>query len=161
MQYPEAKFNIGQESDMKVHAETVAKEMRRARASNGERLFRVSEFLTAQQVASFFSRMVAKIRQQTTPEDISGDPDIIAMKDEQNFFSAKEAVRTVLNVKHPVSYDQYNICSMVKDNTLRKLKLGVLKLLRENLSISMLPDQRKKAPYISLLEDIAKECSCS
>ena len=161
MQYPEAKFNIGQESGMKVHAETVAKEMRRARASNGERLFRVSEFLTAQQVASFFFRMVAKIRQQTTPEDISGDPDIIAMKDEQNFFSAEEAVRTVLNVKHPASYDQYNICSMVKDNTLLKLKLGVLKLLRENLSISMLPDQRKRAPYISLLEDIAKECSCS
>ena len=41
---------------MKVDAETVAKEMRRARASNGEQLFRVSEFLIDQQVASFFSR---------------------------------------------------------------------------------------------------------
>lgn len=110
-QYLEARFNMGQESGMKVDAETVAKEMRRARASNGERLFRVSEFLTAQQVASFFSRMAAKIRQQTIPEDISSDPDIIAMEDEQNFSSAKEAVMTTLNVKHPVSYDQYNICS--------------------------------------------------
>ena len=63
----------------------------------------------------------------------------------QGFSSAKEAVMTALNVKHPVSYDQYNICSMVKDNTLRKLKLDVLKLLCENLSISMPPDQRKKA----------------
>ena len=160
-QYLEAKFNIGQESGMKVDAETVSKEMRRARASNGERLFRVSEFLTAQQVASFFSRMAAKVRQQTIPEGISADPDIIAMEDEQNFSSAKEAVMTALNVKHPVSYDQYNICSMVKDNTLRKLKLDVLKLLCENLSISMPPDQRKKAPYISLLEDIVKNCSCS
>jgi len=155
-QYLEAKFNIGQESGMKVDAETVAKEMRRARASNGERLFRVSEFLTAQQVASFFSRMAAKIRQQTIPEDISGDPDIIAMKEEQNFSSAKEAVMTALNVKHPVSYDQYNICSMVKDNTLQKLKLGVLKLLCENLSISMPPDQQKKAPYIALFKDIVR-----
>ena len=34
---------------MKVDAETVSKEMRRARASNGECLFRVSEFLTAKQ----------------------------------------------------------------------------------------------------------------
>ena len=160
-QYLEAKFNIGQENGMKVDAETVSKEMRRARASNGERLFRVSEFLTAQQVASFFSRMAAKVRQQTIPEGISADPDIIAMEDEQNFSSAKEAVMTALNVKHPVSYDQYNICSMVKDNTLRKLKLDVLKLLCENLSISMPPDQRKKAPYISLLEDIVKNCSCS
>ena len=55
--------------------------------------------------------MAAKIRQQTIPEDISSDPDIIAMEDEQNFSSAKEAVMTTLNVKHPVSYDQYNICS--------------------------------------------------
>lgn len=68
---------------------------------------------------------------------------------------------TALNVKHLVSYNQYNICSMVKDNTLRKLKLDVFKLLCENLSISMPPDQRKKAPYISLLEDIVKNCSCS
>ena len=145
-QYLEAKFNIGQESGMKVDAETVSKDMRSARASNSERLFRVSEFLTAQQVASFFSRMAAKVRLQTIPDDISGDPDIIAMEDEQNFSSSKEAVMTALNFKHPVSYDHYNICSMVKDNTLQKLKLDVLKLLCENLSISMPPGQRKKAP---------------
>ena len=145
-QYLEAKFNICQESSMKVDAETVSKETRRARASNGERLFRVSEFLTAQQVASFFSRMAAKVRQQTIPDDISGDPDIIAMENEQNFSSAKEAVMTALNFKQPVSYDQYNICSMLKDNTLRKLKLDVLKLLCENLSISMPAGSDQKGP---------------
>ena len=101
---------------MRVDAKAISKEMRRTRASNGERLFRVSEFLPAQQVASFFSRMAEKIRHQTIPEDIFGDPDIIAMEGEQNFSSAQEAVETALNVKHPVSYDQYNICSMVKDD---------------------------------------------
>ena len=45
--YLEARFNIGQESGMKIDADVVVKEMRRARGSNGERLFRVSEFLTA------------------------------------------------------------------------------------------------------------------
>ena len=97
---------------MKVDAETVSKEMRRARAFNGKCLFRVSEFLTAQQVALFFSRMAAKVRQQTIPDDICGDPDIIAMENEQNFSYAKEAVMTALNFKHPVSYDQYNICML-------------------------------------------------
>ena len=33
--YLEAKFKIGQESGMKLDAEVVAKEMRRARGSNG------------------------------------------------------------------------------------------------------------------------------
>ena len=37
------------------------------------------------------------------------------MEDEQNFCSAKEFVMAVLYLQHPISYDQYDICSMVKD----------------------------------------------
>ena len=77
-------------------AEAVAKKMRRTRGSNGERLFTASEFLTAQQVASFFSRMAAKIKQQTTPEETLSDQDILAMEDEQNFCSAKDFVMAAL-----------------------------------------------------------------
>lgn len=159
--YLEAKFNIGQQSGMKLDAKIVAKEMRKARSSSGERLFNVSEFLTAQQVASFFSRMAAKVKNQTTTGESISDQDILAMEDEQNFYSAKESVMAELHVQHPISYDQYDICSMVKDKTLTKLKLAVLKLLCENLNLSMPPDQRKKAPYISLLEDLVKTCTCS
>ena len=53
---------------------------------------------------------------------------------------------TALHVQHPISYDQYEVCYMVKDKSLNKLKLGVLKLLCENLNISMPADQRRKAP---------------
>ena len=53
---------------------------------------------------------------------------------------------TALHVQHPISYDQYDICCMVKDESLGKLKLGVLKLLCENLYISMPADERRKAP---------------
>ena len=53
-EYLTARFTIGQESGKKVDAENVATEMRRAKELNGERLFSVSEFLTTQQVASFF-----------------------------------------------------------------------------------------------------------
>ena len=70
-------------------ADAIAKKMRRARGSNGERLFTVSEFLTAQQVASFSSGMAAKIKQQTTPEETLSDQDILAMEDEQNFFKGQ------------------------------------------------------------------------
>ena len=59
---------------MKLDAEAVAKEMRRARGSNGERLFKVSEFVTAHQVASFFSRVAAKIKQHTTPGEALSEP---------------------------------------------------------------------------------------
>ena len=159
--YLEAKSKIGQESGMKLNAEAVAKEMRRAQGSNGERLFKVSEFLTAHQVASFFSRKAAKIKQQTTPGEALSDSDVLAIEDEENFSRAKESVMTALHVQHPISNDQYDVRSMVKDKSLSKLKLGVLKLLCENLNISMPADQRRKAPYISLLEDLVKTCSCS
>ena len=61
----------------------------------------VSEFLTAQQVASFSSGMAAKIKQQTTPEETLSDQDILAMEDEQNIcngcivFAAPNKLRPV------------------------------------------------------------------
>ena len=44
--------------------------MRKAKDINGERLFDSIDFLTAQQVASFYSRLVAK---KTTDEDTEDD----------------------------------------------------------------------------------------
>ena len=105
--------------------------------------------------------MTAKIKQQTTPGEPLSDSDVLAIGDEVNFSRAKESVITALHVQHPISYDQHDVCCMVKDKSLKKLKLGVLKLLCESLNISMPADQRRKAPYISLLEDLVKTCSCS
>ena len=65
-------MSIGQATGRKLDAEIVAKEMRHALGSDGRRLFKSSEFLTEQQITSYFSRLSAKVRQQvvTTEEDI-------------------------------------------------------------------------------------------
>ena len=106
--------------------------------------------------------MATKIKQQTTPGEALSDSDVLAIEDEENFSRARESVMTALHVQHPISYDRYDVCCMVKDKSLSKLKLGVLvKLLCGNLNISMPADQRRKAPYMSLLEDLVKTCSCS
>ena len=55
--YLEAKFNIGQSTGKKLDPGVVAKEMRRARGPNGDRLFAVTTSLSAQQISSFFSRL--------------------------------------------------------------------------------------------------------
>lgn len=70
--YLEAKFNLGQETGRKLHPDNVAKEMRRALNSDGKCLFKPIEFLTEQQITSFFGRLAAKVRQQlvATDEDI-------------------------------------------------------------------------------------------
>ena len=48
-------FEEGERTGIKVNPDTVAKTMRRARNENNERVFQVSELLTSQQVASYFS----------------------------------------------------------------------------------------------------------
>ena len=73
--------------------------------------------------------MTAKIKQQTTPGEPLSDSDVLAIGDEENFSRAKESVITALHcVQHPISYDQHDVCCMVKDKSPKKLKLGVLKL---------------------------------
>ena len=137
--------------------------MRRAKGLNKERLFSVSEFLTTQKVASFFSRMAAKVKQQTIPcTQAVTEQDLVAMEEEFNLSNAKESIFEQLNVTHSIHYQQYN-CSMVENNTLKNLELAVLKLLCESFNLALPPgvDQRKKTSYIALLEDLVRCCSYS
>ncbi|KAI8510762.1 hypothetical protein Bbelb_116780 [Branchiostoma belcheri] len=55
-------------SRKKSDPQTVSKAMKHARDSQGQRLFRVNDFLTTQQVSSYFSRLAAK-RRKTTEDD--------------------------------------------------------------------------------------------
>ena len=80
--YLEAKFNISQSTGRKLEPDVVAKEMCRAWGSDGERLFCGSEFLTPQQVSSYFSCLAAKLRQQQVEET---PQDVLAAEEQSNF----------------------------------------------------------------------------
>ena len=155
--YLEAKFNIGQTTGRKLDAETVAREMRSAIGPDGKRLFKVSEFLTTQQVFSFFSRLAAKARNRVPTED-----DIRACEEEIHFNAARQEILSSLQLEHPIVYDQYNICELTKKGTLKNMKLGLLQFLCENFELeSPAKKVRSKAPYLSLLEKMVSNCSCS
>ena len=82
--------------------------MRRAKNVSGEQLFSSSEFLTVEQIASYFSRFAAKGRRQLATEQ-----DACAAVKEENLCSARESVLTSLDLEHPaITYDQYNICNI-------------------------------------------------
>ena len=49
---------------MKLDLDVVAKEVRRVRGPNGDRLFAATEFLSAQQISSSVFRLAAKARQK-------------------------------------------------------------------------------------------------
>ena len=67
-EYLDDKFQIGQESGHKSDPEKVSRDMRYARRDNGERRFDVEEFLTAQQIQSYFSRTAAKLKHAVTAQ---------------------------------------------------------------------------------------------
>ena len=82
--------------------------------------FQASEFLSSSQVASFFSRQSAAVR-QSDPDEM----DVQAALEENKFSQAKETVETV-QLQHPLVYYHYDLCAMALRKTLKQLKLPTL-----------------------------------
>ncbi|CAH3124010.1 unnamed protein product, partial [Pocillopora meandrina] len=119
--YLEAKFKLGQETGRKLHPDNVSKEMRRALNSDG------------------------KLRQQL----VATDEDICAAEEEVNFHIAREEILADINLEHPIVFDQYNICALVRDNSLTRFKLGLLQILCEKFNLeAFITDRRKKSSYV-------------
>ena len=155
--YLDAKFNIGQETGRKMDPNAVSVQMRKALDSNGKRLFTVNEFLSPQQIKSYFSRRAAKLRQQC---DVTSE-DAAAAEEESNFCLARDAAFANLQLQHPIEFNQYNICQMFTDNSLGKIKLGLLQEMCEGLELNV-PEKRlrRRAPYVDLLKEVVHKCSC-
>jgi len=131
--------------------------MRHAKDAGVEKLFSSSELLSAQQISSHFSRLSARGRYQVVSE-----MDLRVVEEEYNFDSAKETVLSTLDLQHPIIYDQLNICSLVRDRKLSKLKVGMLQMIFHVLNLeSPVPPVRRKAPYLAALEEAVKKCSCT
>ena len=156
-EYLDAKFEIGRATGRKMNGELVSKQMRRAQGPDGGRLFVVSEFLSPQQITSYFSRRAAKDR-LGAPID---DNDIDAYEEECNFAAARmTAVQTIV-LEHPITYDHYDICSMVRDESLKKLKLLMLQNVCRSLELNVpKKDVRSKDLYMNLLKEAVGRCSC-
>ena len=153
--YLTAKFNIGESTGRKVDASLVARDIRRARGSNGERLFKSSEFLTTQQITSYFTRLSATLRQHTHEVDIA------AIEDEINFSAAREHVMATITIQHPIIFDQYNICAMTEEDTLKHLKVALLQVICKGLNLSIPHSPiRRNAPYLQLFKEAISRCSC-
>ena len=113
--YLTAKFNIGQSTGRKVDASLVARDMRRAHGLNGERLFKSTEFLTSQQISSYFS----------------------CLSCQQTFSSARDQVMATVTLQHPIVFDLYNICAMAEEDTLKNLKVSLLQVISPGLNLDI------------------------
>ena len=88
---------------MKLDLDVVAKEMRGVRGPNGDRLFAATEFLSAQQISSFFFRLAAKARQKELQVK---EQDARTVEEEVNFSTDRDRVISSLHIAYPIVVDQ-------------------------------------------------------
>ena len=103
--------------------------MRYAKTVDCNRLFTRSEFLTTQQVQSFFSRQAGhgKLRHQHAEYD-SGDHE--AVVERQQYWETCAQILQEVQLQHPVTYDNFNLCTRYHANKPNQLSVSMLVYLR-------------------------------
>ena len=145
--YLEDKFVLGQETGHKLDPASVARDMRFAKDKEGRRQFTVREFLTAQQVQSFFSRRASRLRQVTTE-------DTEAAEESEAYDNARTLVLKEVQLCHPIVFDSFNLCDMSRKNRLGDLSVAMLRTVCEHFDIDVKEiTVQRKAPYLTLLEE--------
>ena len=90
----------------------VARDMRRARNPNGDRLFAVFELLAPLKVASFLSRLAAKVRQQSVARLSMSQRGWVPWRT-MPLLSVRRLLFESLQLVHPMTCDYYDVCAMV------------------------------------------------
>lgn len=157
-QHLNAKFQIGERTGKKADPTEVSKAMSTAKDSNGDRLFSYEDFLTSQQISSYFSRLAAK---RSVEGDQPDSEDETPREDFQSELSDKVLSEVSIQHSHPITYDSYNICELVFNSKLGSFSVSMLRGICESfgLDIAEITVKRKK-PFVTLLSNLVQGCSC-
>ena len=140
-----AKSRVGQTTGRKLDAEMVAREMRRARDPYNIRLFQVLVFLSQSDAL-----------RQSDPDEMH----VQASEEESNFSQVKEVVE-IVQLQHPLVYDQQDPCALAMERGLKNLKLPMLRCGCEDMGLDIpLPFVRGIAPYSALVKYFTNNCTC-
>lgn len=152
-------YDVGEKTGQKADPVAVSNTMRKSRLPSGEPMFSIEEYLTAQQIASFFSRHTTKRKKQAIEEAQKDEREIITEKLVQDL---QKEVHDKLALAHPLIYDKYNLCDCVANNKLERLSILLLQDICSyfQLDISSVKVKRKK-PYIDIIKGFVRECSCN
>ena len=119
------------------------------------------QFLSAQQIQSFFSRKAARIRLGEASGNEYEASDLEAAQDQQALDDARQLVLDEVELLHPIVFDTYNLRDMYKENKLCKLTVCMLKTVSSHFDLT--PEtaaNRRKAPYLSAIEQLIRACPC-
>ena len=143
--YLKAKFDAGEESGCKADPQQVAIDMRNTRTEENKRMFSRNEWLSRNQVQSYFSRLAVLKRKQTNPSS-SRQATIDDLEDvvhEEDWLQQVDEVYEKLSVQHPIYYDAYNLCDLHHKNKLGSFNMEMLKSICNHFEISFKSKDRK------------------
>ena len=156
-------FDVGEQTGHKVDANDVSKSMRKARKVDGSFLFDASEYLTAKQIASFFSRLARKRRAAQVGESkVEGEEEELeAQLEEEGIENLVKNIINEIGVIHPIMFDTYDLCDLVTSSKLSKFSISMLQEICTfyDLDTSFIKVKRKK-PYIEVLKNFIGNCIC-
>ena len=168
--YLQKKFEIGLRGGRKEEPSQVANDMRKARNTDGTRMFGRTEWLSKLQIQGFFSRLSAKRKQSTLKEfsideeddeiDDGAAEEYACQDDEQLEKETSEAVVEAIGVKHPVMYDVFNLCEMANENRLSSFKCKMLKEICKHFEIPF-NTRNSKSELLQKISEMVAECSCA
>ena len=155
--YLDERFDLGAKSGHKADPAEVARDLRHARNENGGRRFTIDEFLTPQQVKSYFSRKAAKQRKtQASSEETDR-----SAEDQTAYCATRDKMLSECQLIHPIIYDTYDLCSLHAEKKLTKFSVSFLRqiCIFYDMVVEGLP-ARKKVPYVTLIGSLVQTCSC-
>ena len=131
------KYESGEWSGNKADPLSVSREMRYKKDEDGKLIVGISDWETAQQIKSFFSRYSAKLKQQQVAATESDTCDEHGTLDEANMEAwvsetafqdlCHTVYKQVNTPEHPIVVDQINICELVQNIKIKSLKLNKLR----------------------------------
>jgi len=153
------KFQLGETTGHKADSTSVARSMMIAKDIHGNLLFTSNEFLTSHQISSYFSRLASK--KSIPDENIGSDDELESATQEAGIQELMVEVQRELALEHPILYDVYNICDLVKQSKLSKFAIPMLQNICHHLEIDTDDIKvRRKIPYIEKIELLSKCCVC-
>ena len=156
-------FVLGEQTGRKANPDEVSKSMRKARNADGSLLCVSDEYLTSQQITSFFSRMAAKksIQDPLTSDDDDDDDDLVSAMAEKEFDQVRQEILNEIAIQHAIIYGSYNICQMTLTSKLSNFSIAMLQDICKQFEINTSAiKQRRKKPYIDLLQELVRSCTC-
>ena len=152
------KFKMGELTKKKVDPASVARSTMTARNTNGSRLFTSDDFLTATQIALASKKTLLD---DDLGEQFLDDEDVEAAAVEDELEQMTTEAANELAAKHPLFYDNYNLCELSSKGKLGSFALPILKDMCKyfGLDVDDIKIRRRK-PYVDRLLAICESCTC-